>query len=162
MWRKNQATERMTVRDARFEDANDEPLRLRIIDSDDLVVASALLQDAVFSAADLSRDGSRREYSMLLNRFRWEYRAATSKFERVRCVLMICDVLGVESDDLPREGRTFGLLIARDRVRARRRRYRTGRADPVRGQGDQTGRGKPQRECDRRHAPLHCTVQKQA
>ena len=90
----------MTVRDARFEDANDEPLRLRIIDSDDLVVASALLQDAVFSAADLSRDGSRREYSMLLNRFRWEYRAATSKFERVRCVLMICDVLGVESDDL--------------------------------------------------------------
>ncbi len=90
----------MTGKDARFEDANDEPLRLRIIDSNDLIVASALLQDAVFSATDLSWDGSRREYSMLLNRFRWEYRAAASSCERVRCVLMIRDALGVEAEDI--------------------------------------------------------------
>ena len=88
----------MTERDARFEDANDEPLRLRANDADDLVVVSALVQDAVFAADDAHWDRQRREFGMLLNRFRWEHRAGAGDFERVRSVLMIKDAMNVHSD----------------------------------------------------------------
>ena len=90
----------MTVMDARFEDANEEPLRLKAVDADDLVVVSALIQDAVVSAGDIQWDGDRREFSMLLNRFRWEQRAGPNDFERVRSVLLIKDAMKVVSDDL--------------------------------------------------------------
>ena len=88
----------MTEFDARFEDANDEPLRLKVNDSDDLVVVSALIQDAVFAADDAHWDRQRREFSMLLNRFRWEHRAKADDFERVRSVLMVKDAMNVLSD----------------------------------------------------------------
>ena len=88
----------MTELDARFEDANDEPLRLRVSDADDLVVVSTLVQDAVFAADDALWDRRRREFSMLLNRFRWEHRARAEDFERVRSVLMVKDIMNVHSD----------------------------------------------------------------
>ncbi len=90
----------MTNHDARFQDANDEPLRLRIVDSDDLVVVSALLQDAVFSPQDCAWDSKRREFSMLLNRFRWELGSNVQDKERVRAVFQVSDALRVVSGTL--------------------------------------------------------------
>ena len=94
----------MTEFDARFEDANDEPLRLKVSDADDMVVVSTLVQDAVFAADDTLWDRRRREFSMLLNRFRWEHRARAEDFERVRSVLMLKDVISVLSDISRRSG----------------------------------------------------------
>ncbi len=89
----------MTGKDARFEDANDEPLRLRAMDGDDLAVISALLQDGIFSTSDLSWDPNRREFAILINRFRWEL-PAEDRFERVRSVFLVSDITRLRSGDL--------------------------------------------------------------
>ena len=62
--------------DARFEDGDDRPLNLLARDGDDVAVISALLQDAVLPGADLKWDRKARRFVALVNRFRWEDRAA--------------------------------------------------------------------------------------
>jgi len=90
--------------DARFEDAEDGPVLLLAQDVDDLKVISALVQDAVLTAADLKYSARRREFALLLNRFRWEDRDAAAKtgraFERVRSVLVFSDVLAARSQGI--------------------------------------------------------------
>ena len=85
--------------DARFEDAGGTPLRLLAETPDDLDVIAALVQDAVFTAADMRWQRRERCFAVLLNRFRWEDRDAAERqgraFERVRTMLVIGDVLGV-------------------------------------------------------------------
>ncbi|MBC7158112.1 MAG: DUF2948 family protein [Rhodobacteraceae bacterium] len=85
--------------DARFEDAGGTPLRLLAETPDDLGVIAALVQDAVFTAADMRWQRRARCFAVLLNRFRWEDRDAAERqgraFERVRTMLVIGDVLGV-------------------------------------------------------------------
>ncbi len=89
----------MTRRDARFEDAGESPLRLSATDGKDLQVISALVQDSVFAAGDCSWFSERREFALLLNRFRWEDKERAEKagheYERVRSVLQIKDVTRV-------------------------------------------------------------------
>ena len=84
--------------DARFEDAREAPLLLRAMDAEDLQVISALVQDAVLPATEMTWDRSRRRFALLLNRFRWEDDAASAQrrdYERVQSVLVIEDVLSV-------------------------------------------------------------------
>ncbi|MFN3293464.1 MAG: DUF2948 family protein [Gemmobacter sp.] len=85
--------------DARFEDGAERPLRLVALAPDDLPVISALVQDAVFTAADLRWSRKGRRVDVLLNRFRWEDRAAAERagrpYERVRAVLTVQDVTGL-------------------------------------------------------------------
>ncbi len=85
--------------DARFEDGSDAPLALIAQDAEDLGVMSALLQDAVLVVSDMRYVAKRREFGVLLNRFRWEDRAAAERagraYERVRCMLVFNDVLKV-------------------------------------------------------------------
>jgi len=85
--------------DARFEDGSDAPLALIAQDAEDLGVISALLQDAVMVVSDMRYVAKRRELGVLLNRFRWEDRAAAERegrsYERVRCLLVFNDVLKV-------------------------------------------------------------------
>ena len=92
--------------DARFEDGGERPLRLIARDGEDLSVISALVQDAVLSARDLSYSTRTRRFSLLLNRFRWEDRAVAQAegraFERVRAVLDIGDVTRVSHQGLDR------------------------------------------------------------
>lgn len=92
--------------DARFEDGGERPLRLVARDGEDLSVISALVQDAVLTARDLSYSARTRRFSLLLNRFRWEDRAAAKAegraFERVRAVLDIADVTHVSHQGLDR------------------------------------------------------------
>ena len=94
--------------DARFEDADgaSAPLRLVAFEPDDLPVVSALLQDAVLTAGDMRFDRKARRFAMLVNRFRWEDRAAAEvarrSYERVRTLVAVGDVLGVASQGFDR------------------------------------------------------------
>jgi hypothetical protein len=88
------------VTDARFEDAGDRPLNLGALDADDLAVISALVQDAVFSAKDMSWDAKGRRFSLLIGRFRWEDRA---RIERVRSMLQFSGVDHVASTGFDRK-----------------------------------------------------------
>ena len=88
--------------DARFEDAREEPLRLRALDPQDLDVLSALVQDSVFVASDMTWDRTRRRFAILLNRFRWEDRGRRHAPERVRSILAIEDAMAVRSQGIDR------------------------------------------------------------
>ena len=90
--------------DARFEDGAERPLHLVARDEADLQVISVLLQDAVLGIGDMRWDRKRRRFALLVNRFRWEDRAAAEAgqraYERVRAMLVAEDVTAV---------RTFGI-----------------------------------------------------
>ena len=79
--------------DARFEDADEGPLRLRALDPDDLVVVSAALQDAVFPVTEIVWQKSKRRFALLVNRFRWEAPGA----ERVQSLIAVEDAQSVRS-----------------------------------------------------------------
>lgn len=104
-------------RDARFEDADEGPLRLVARDADDLGVVSTMVQDAVFPAREARWDRRRRRFAILLNRFRWEDAAAAERtgrpYERVRSLLVIEDAMRVASQgEVAREGETVLSLLA--------------------------------------------------
>ena len=87
--------------DARFEDGGELPLRLKAESAGDLPVLAALVQDAVFTAAEVKWSRKARRLDLLVNRFRWEDRAAAEAarrpYERVRSILTIFDVDGVSA-----------------------------------------------------------------
>lgn len=93
--------------DARFSDGAETPLALLVTDPEDLRIASALLQDAVLSVSDLRYHARRREFVLLVNRFRWEDREAAAQagrdYERVRCLVLFQDVLSVQSQGLHKQ-----------------------------------------------------------
>jgi hypothetical protein len=92
--------------DARFEDGGEAALSLKAEGPEDLAVLSALVQDAVFPASEMRWDRRGRTLALLLNRFRWEDRAAAERerrpFERARALLVIGDVTGVSSQGIDR------------------------------------------------------------
>lgn len=103
--------------DARFEDAADRPLALRALDAEDLKIISSLVQDAVFPMTEVKWERGRRRFALLLNRFRWEDRAAAERagrpYERVRSLLVFDDVLAVRSAGLdPRDRDTVLSLLS--------------------------------------------------
>ncbi len=92
--------------DARFEDADDSPLRLIAQEPEDLPVLAALVQDSVFPITEMTYAKRQHRFALLLNRFRWEDKAAAERegrpFERVRSLLVFDDVLGVRSQGIDR------------------------------------------------------------
>ena len=92
--------------DARFEDADDAPLRLIAQDAEGLSVLSTLLQDAVFPITEMTYAARRRRFALLLNRFRWEDRDAAERarrgYERVQSLLVFEGVLSVKSQGIDR------------------------------------------------------------
>ncbi len=92
--------------DARFEDAGDRPLRLAAATPEDISVLSSLLQDAVFPLREVAWQPKRQRFAILLNRFRWEDKAAAETagraYERVRAVLAADGVTGVASQGFDR------------------------------------------------------------
>jgi Protein of unknown function (DUF2948) len=101
--------------DARFQDGGEAPLRLVAEDADDLRVISTLLQDAVLPMTELKFDPKRRRFALLLNRFRWEDRAEAERagrpFERVRSLLVVEDVLKVQSMGFDRADKDLVLSL---------------------------------------------------
>ena len=105
--------------DARFEEGGEGPLRLVAQDADDLKIISTLVQDAVLPVTELKFDPKRRRFALLLNRFRWEDRsqaeAVGRAYERVRSVLVVDDVLKVQSFGFDRADKDLVLsLLALD------------------------------------------------
>lgn len=102
--------------DASYFDAGpDTPLTLRAESADDLQIISALVQDAILPANELSYDSRARRLALLINRFRWEdadaARREKREFERVRALLVINDVLRVQSDGVDRDADTVLELL---------------------------------------------------
>jgi hypothetical protein len=101
--------------DAEFEDGGEGPLRLVAQDVDDLKVISTLVQDAVLPVTELKFDPKRRRFALLLNRFRWEDRAEAEAvgraYERVRSVLVVEDVLKVQSFGFDRADKDLVLSL---------------------------------------------------
>jgi hypothetical protein len=94
--------------DARFEDGAERPIRLRAESPEDLVVLSALVQDAVAETSEIAWARRHRRFVLLVNRFRWEDVPAAERqgrpFERVRALLAIDDVLAARSSGVdPKE-----------------------------------------------------------
>ncbi|RNF34151.1 DUF2948 family protein [Paracoccus methylarcula] len=104
------------VEDARFADADPRPMALKAEDEADLRIMSALVQDAILPASEISYDPKARRLALLLNRFRWEdaeqARAEGRGFERVRALLVMNDVLELRSDGIDRDGDTVLELLA--------------------------------------------------
>lgn len=92
--------------DASFEDGGERPLRLRAEDEGDLPVISALVQDAVLPASEMTWRAGERRFALLLNRFRWEDKpraeARGRPMERVQAMLVIDDVHKVRSAGVAR------------------------------------------------------------
>ncbi len=88
--------------DARFEDADESPLRLRALDADDLTVVSAAVQDSVFPITEMRWSKRKRRFALLLNRFRWEHASDGQPPERVRSILAVEDVDRVSSQGIDR------------------------------------------------------------
>ncbi len=90
--------------DARFEDGDEPPLALTARTAEDLAVISALVQDAVLPVIEISWLPRRRRFAVLLNRFRWEDKAAADSagrdYERVRSLLVVDDVTRVKSNGI--------------------------------------------------------------
>jgi hypothetical protein len=101
--------------DASFEDGAEAPLALIAADAEDLQVMSALLQDAVLTVSDMRYVAKRREFGLLVNRFRWEDEAAAEKagrpYERVRCLVVFNDVLAVKSQGIQQNDKATVLSL---------------------------------------------------
>ncbi|MEP5732012.1 MAG: DUF2948 family protein [Sulfitobacter sp.] len=89
--------------DARFEDGREAPLNLGAMDTDDLQVISALVQDAVFPASEMRWDRKGSCFALLINRMRWEDEGKTRHApERVQSVLSFNTVQNVASQGVPK------------------------------------------------------------
>lgn len=101
--------------DARFEDGREAPLNLGALDSDDLQVISALVQDAVFPVTEMTWRAKDRRFGILLNRFRWEDRENAERrrrdVERVQSLLVIENVQKVASQGVDRSDKDMILSV---------------------------------------------------
>lgn len=101
--------------DARFEDADEGPLRLMAHEPGDLPVIAALVQDAVFPISEMRWDKRQCRFALLLNRFRWEDREAADRegrpYERVRSLLVFENVLAVRSQGIERSDKDVILSL---------------------------------------------------
>ena len=90
--------------DARFEDADEAPLRLIATGAEDLTVMSALLQDAITTTSEIKWLRRRKRVTLLAGRFRWEDQAAAQAagrpYERVQAMLTIDSVQNVQANGI--------------------------------------------------------------
>jgi hypothetical protein len=81
-------------------------LKLVALDSEDLAVISAYVQDSVFKVGDIDWSPKATQFSIAANRFVWEDAARKRKgFERRRAALVFKRVLAVRSTGIDRNRR---------------------------------------------------------
>ena len=101
--------------DATFQDGAETPLYLKALDAGAVPLLSAYAQDAVFPISEMRFDKMDRRFALLINRFRWEDRAAAEAqgrpYERVRAVLMIGDVMRVATSGIDRSDKDLVLSL---------------------------------------------------
>jgi hypothetical protein len=87
--------------DARFADGADRALRLMAETPEDLAVMAALAQDAVGRVGDAAFLPKRRRFVAVVNRFRWEDKAAAERarrpYQRVRAALTVENVMSAKA-----------------------------------------------------------------
>ncbi|OUS20377.1 hypothetical protein A9Q95_08330 [Rhodobacterales bacterium 59_46_T64] len=102
----------MSGPDATFEEGREAPLNLGAMDAADLKVISALVQDAVFPATEMTWRPRARRFALLLNRMRWEDQGgARHAPERVQSVLSFENVLSVASQGVSRDDKDLVLSV---------------------------------------------------
>lgn len=102
----------MSEEDARFEDAGEAPVNIGAFDTEGLEILSSLVQDAVFPIEDMSWGKVKRRFALLINRFRWEEGARVKTApERVRAILIVDHVMGVQSQGINRKDRDLVLSL---------------------------------------------------
>lgn len=102
--------------DARFEDgAIESAIRLNAETSEDLGVISTLVQDAVAQTSEISWMPKKRQFTLLLNRFRWEDKVAAERsrrpYERVQSLLIIKSILSTSAQDIDPSDKTLVLNL---------------------------------------------------
>ncbi|MDA8740391.1 DUF2948 family protein [Rhodobacteraceae bacterium] len=101
--------------DAKFEDGGEAPLNIGALDSEDLTVISAMVQDAVLPIGEISWQANQRRLALLINRFRWEDKTNAERqgrpVERVQSLLVIETVLSVASQGLDRSEKDLVLSV---------------------------------------------------
>jgi hypothetical protein len=73
---------------------DDQPLKLRAVDAQDLAVVSAFLQDSIANVSEMAYVPDQRMFALAVCRFRWERAVSPSPekiFERVSCAVTIQD-----------------------------------------------------------------------
>lgn len=104
------------MNDASFSDGAENPVRIRAENADDLAVISSLIQDSVGQNSETSWQPKKHRFAMLINRFRWEDKAAAEAqgrpYERVQSTLVIDSTLkvGGEGIDPTDKEQIFALL----------------------------------------------------
>lgn len=98
--------------DARFEDGREAPLNLGALGPEDLQIIAALTQDAVFPVTEMAWRARKRQFALLINRFRWEDRGRDrQRPERVQSLLLFDNVLRVASQGVDRRDRDMVLSL---------------------------------------------------
>jgi hypothetical protein len=98
--------------DARFEDGREAPLNLGALEPEDLEVIAALTQDAVFPITEMKWIATRRQFALLVNRFRWEDQGrARHRPERVQSLLLFENVVRVSSQGIDRSDANLVLSL---------------------------------------------------
>lgn len=101
--------------DAKFEDGGEAPLNIGALDSEDLTVISAMVQDAVLPIGEISWKANQRRLALLINRFRWEDKTNAERQgrppERVQSLLVFDTVLSVASQGLDRSQKDLVLSV---------------------------------------------------
>ena len=101
--------------DAKFEDGDEAPLNIGALDSEDLTVISAMVQDAVLPIGEISWQANQRRLALLINRFRWEDKTNAERqgrpVERVQSLLVFDTVLSVASQGLDRSQKDLVLSV---------------------------------------------------
>lgn len=88
------------MNDASFRDGRETSLKLIAHDEADLLIVSAMAQDAIAQPKEMLFESTRKTFSLLLNRFRWEDVDTTdptkNPLERVQSILLIQSTLAVK------------------------------------------------------------------
>ncbi len=80
-------------------------LRLRGVDSDDLKVISAHLQDSIMTLGDISYHPEEGCFLLGVNRFKWETMGVSDGFERTRCGVRIDGVVAARCRNIDQRDR---------------------------------------------------------
>ena len=75
--------------------AEGQPLKLRAVDTQDLAVLAAFLQDSIANVSEMAYLPEKRVFALAVCRFRWERAVSATPeevFERVSCAITISDV----------------------------------------------------------------------
>jgi hypothetical protein len=112
-WHGPQRIDRIAHRRRLQENAVMDLIKLIALDSEDLDVLSAHMQDAVLKVGDMSYDAKSRQFVLGANRFVWEVAQGKRQksFERRRAAMHFDRVLGVRSRGFDRGARETVLSL---------------------------------------------------